>query len=185
MEQLCSHWTDFHEIWYLGIFRKSIEKFEVHYYMTRVTDSLHADKYTFWIISRSPLLRMRTVSDKSCRGNQNTYFMFEPPPPPENHAVYEIMWKNILEPGGPQMTIWRMRLECWIYETTNTHRLINTYCFSTPTKVARNCHSVNVKRTLPVFIILDSFRMVIPFSRAIYMSAFILLVFSVRLISHA
>jgi len=23
MEQLGSHWTDFHEIWYLGIFRKS------------------------------------------------------------------------------------------------------------------------------------------------------------------
>jgi len=26
MEQLGSHWTDFHEIWYLCMFRKSIEK---------------------------------------------------------------------------------------------------------------------------------------------------------------
>jgi hypothetical protein len=25
MEQLCSHWTDFHEICYLGMFRKSVE----------------------------------------------------------------------------------------------------------------------------------------------------------------
>jgi hypothetical protein len=25
MGQLCSHWTDFHEIWYLNIFRKSVE----------------------------------------------------------------------------------------------------------------------------------------------------------------
>ena len=25
-ERLGSHWTDFHEIWYLGIFRKSAEK---------------------------------------------------------------------------------------------------------------------------------------------------------------
>jgi hypothetical protein len=26
MEQLGSHWTDFHEIWYLRIFRKSVGK---------------------------------------------------------------------------------------------------------------------------------------------------------------
>jgi len=25
-EQLCSHWTDFHEIWHLNIFRKSVPK---------------------------------------------------------------------------------------------------------------------------------------------------------------
>ena len=24
----------------------------------------------------------------------------------ENRAVYEIMWKNIVEPGGPQMPLW-------------------------------------------------------------------------------
>jgi hypothetical protein len=29
MEQLGFHWTDFHEIWYLGIFRKSVEKIKV------------------------------------------------------------------------------------------------------------------------------------------------------------
>jgi len=28
------------------------------------------------IVSRSVLLRMRTVSDKNCRGNQNTHFIF-------------------------------------------------------------------------------------------------------------
>ena len=27
-EQLGSHWTDFHEIWYLSIFRKSVEKIQ-------------------------------------------------------------------------------------------------------------------------------------------------------------
>jgi hypothetical protein len=32
------------------------------------------------------------------------------PPPPENPAVYEIMWKNVVEPGRRQMTIWRMRV---------------------------------------------------------------------------
>ena len=29
MEQLGPHWTDFHEIWYLTIFRKSVEKIQV------------------------------------------------------------------------------------------------------------------------------------------------------------
>jgi hypothetical protein len=29
MEQLDSHWTDFYEIWYVGFFRKSVEKIQV------------------------------------------------------------------------------------------------------------------------------------------------------------
>jgi hypothetical protein len=29
MEQLGLHWTDFHEIWYLTIFRRSVEKIQV------------------------------------------------------------------------------------------------------------------------------------------------------------
>jgi len=29
MEKLGSHWTDFHEIWYLCMFRKSVEKIRV------------------------------------------------------------------------------------------------------------------------------------------------------------
>jgi hypothetical protein len=31
------------------------------------------------------------------------------------------MWKNIVEPGRPQITIWRMLMACWIPKTTNTH----------------------------------------------------------------
>ena len=30
------------------------------------------------------------------------------------------MWTNILEAGRPQMTIWRMRISCWIPKATNT-----------------------------------------------------------------
>jgi len=29
MQQLGSHWTDFHEIWYLIIFRTTVEKIQV------------------------------------------------------------------------------------------------------------------------------------------------------------
>jgi hypothetical protein len=38
---------------------------------------------------------------------------------PENRAVYEIMWKNTVERGRPQLTIWRMRIACWIPKATN------------------------------------------------------------------
>jgi len=38
-----------------------------------------------------------------------------------NRAVYEIKWKNTVEWGRPQMTIWRMRIACWIPNITNTH----------------------------------------------------------------
>jgi hypothetical protein len=90
------------------------------------------------IISRSFILRMRNISDKSCREIQNSYFVFSKNYF-ENLAVYEIMWKNILERGRQQMTIWRMRIACWIPKATNTHIqvFLNNYRFSTETMVAR------------------------------------------------
>jgi len=39
----------------------------------------------------------------------------------ENHAVYEIIWKNVVERGRSQITIWRMRIVCWIHKAINTH----------------------------------------------------------------
>jgi hypothetical protein len=38
----------------------------------------------------------------------------------ENRGVYKIMWKNTVEPDRPQMTIWQMRIACWIPKATNT-----------------------------------------------------------------
>jgi len=69
---------------------------------------------------RSVLLRMRNVSGKSCKENQNTCFMinfffFE------NRSVYEIMWKNTVQSGRPQVTTRRMRIVCGIPLATNTH----------------------------------------------------------------
>jgi len=49
------------------------------------------------IISRSVLLRMRNVADRS-RENQNIHFMIF-------SIVYEIMWKNIAGSDRPQTTI--------------------------------------------------------------------------------
>jgi len=34
--------------------------------------------------------------------------------------LIEVMWRNIVERYILQMTIWRMRIACWISEATNT-----------------------------------------------------------------
>jgi len=39
----------------------------------------------------------------------------------ESHAVYDKMWKNMVERGRPHGTIWRMRIACWIPKATDTH----------------------------------------------------------------
>jgi hypothetical protein len=65
--------------------------------------TLQEDLCTF-MISRSILLKMINVSDKCYRENQNTIFcsinFFS-----ENRAIYEMMWKNMVETDVPQMTI--------------------------------------------------------------------------------
>jgi hypothetical protein len=90
-----------------------------HWDTTRIAGNLHEGLTTF-IIPRRVLMRMRNVSDKICGQNQNTYFVFSNVSV-ENRAVYEIMWKNVLELGGPQMTIWRTDIACSIPKATNTH----------------------------------------------------------------
>jgi len=51
-------------------------KFKFYYNLTRIIGTLHEGQYIFLIISYLFLLRMRNSSDKNCRENQNTHFMF-------------------------------------------------------------------------------------------------------------
>jgi len=88
--------------------------------VTRITSALHEEQYTFFIIPRSLLLGMRNVSEKCCRENKNTHFIFSKFFF-ENGTVYELMWKNIVQPDMQQMTVWHMRIACWIPKATNTH----------------------------------------------------------------
>jgi hypothetical protein len=44
------------------------------------------------------------ISDKSCIEHHNTYFTFSNFFS-ENHAVYETMWKNMVQLDRPQMII--------------------------------------------------------------------------------
>ena len=85
---------------------------------------------------------MRDVSDKSCREKQNTFcvqefFVFVSPPQKKKCAVYEMMWKNVVELDRPQITVWHMCIACWISKATNTSfEYVILFCFSMATMVA-------------------------------------------------
>jgi hypothetical protein len=93
-------------------------KCKFHSNLTRIMGTVHGNQYTFLIISCSFLLRLRNVSDEFCRDNQNTHFIssnfFG------NPAVCEVMWKNIVEPERPQMTVRRICISRCIPKATNT-----------------------------------------------------------------
>jgi len=78
------------DIWIF--FENPSRKFKFVENLTRITDILREDQYTFMVMSHSILFRMRNVSDKkkSCRENKNkhcvlnkVFFL--------NRAVYEVM----------------------------------------------------------------------------------------------
>ena len=64
---------------------------------------------------------MRNVSDKICTKNLNAQCMLNNVIFFLNRAIYELMWKNIVEPDRPQMTIWLMQITCWTPKATSTH----------------------------------------------------------------
>ena len=79
--------------------------------------TLH-DQYTYLIISHLLCLRMGNAADKFVEKLKTdmmlcTKFFF-------NRVIYDIMWKNIVEPGRPQITIWHMHIACQIPKAKNT-----------------------------------------------------------------
>ena len=57
-----------------AVFGNLSRKFVFHYNFTRVTFTVHEDVYTFVVMSRSVLIRMRNILDRSRRENKNTRF---------------------------------------------------------------------------------------------------------------
>jgi len=111
MEQLGSHWRDFDENWYLSIFRQSFVKIQSDMKTYVYLGQYLAQLFLEWEMFQTEVLEnIKTHFAFSA----NYYFL-------ENHTVYEIKWKNIVEPGRPQMTIWRIRIACWISKATKTH----------------------------------------------------------------
>ena len=81
--------------------------------------TLHEDQYIFLshlahFFLEWEIFQIKVVEKIKTRILCSVTFFFE------NHAVYEMMWKNTVERGRLQMTIWRMRLACWIPKATNT-----------------------------------------------------------------
>ena len=148
MERLSSYSTDSREIWYLNNFRKFVEKFKFHENLTRITRTSIKDLFKFMIISRWIILKMRNVSDKICRENQNTHFVF-----------YKFflkscrVWDDVEKYFSARRTaddnITRpTRVQCWITRAANTLGICNIYCFSTSIMVARTHLNVKLIRCL-------------------------------------
>jgi hypothetical protein len=68
MEQLGSKWTDFQEIWYRSIFRKSVEKIQGSLKYDKNNGYITCKQIHILIITHSVLTRMRNVSDKIVEG---------------------------------------------------------------------------------------------------------------------
>ena len=86
MQQLCSHWTDFHGNRYLGIFRKSVEKILGSSKLTRITDTLRDDLCTFMTISCWIILRMKMFQTNVIVAIK-TYISFSISPPHPSKIV--------------------------------------------------------------------------------------------------
>jgi hypothetical protein len=69
--------------------KKLSRKFKLHCYLTWITSTLSEDQRTFMITSRWIPLRMRNVSDKSCRENHNTLFKANNPIPLKSCSLRE------------------------------------------------------------------------------------------------
>jgi len=76
-------------------FSKTINFIQVSFISDKIMGNLHEHICEFVIISHLNLLRMRNVSDKSCRENHDSNFVFKSSVS-ENCAVYETVWKNAI-----------------------------------------------------------------------------------------
>jgi hypothetical protein len=87
---------------------------------------------------------MRNISERICRENQNTHFIFNNFFFFENRAFYGIMWKNIVEPAGHRLQYGACALHDGYLRLQTNSQNIDTYCFSTAEMVTRARLSVTL-----------------------------------------
>jgi len=110
-KKLGSYRTDFCEIWYLSIFRKSVEKNQFCSNLTRKTGTFHVDLCTF--TSPWSLHTMRNVSDrivKKVKTHVSCLITFSP------RKSYRL-WDNVegystARQATDANLIWRMHIAC-------------------------------------------------------------------------
>jgi len=100
-------------------------------------------------ISCLALLRMRNVSEKSCREDQNTHFMF-------NIFLLKLccLWDNVENCGTRHATdgntIWHMCIACWITKAIDTRwKYVILICFAMATVVTWTHISIMFIHNLP------------------------------------
>jgi len=119
MGQLGCHWTDCQEnlclIFFTKIFRENL-----NFTKSDKNGTLHEDLSTF-MICRSHLLRMRNISDKSCKENQNTHFIFNNLfSPRKSCRLWDNVGKYTVVPAGTDDSM-SHALSCWRTKATSTH----------------------------------------------------------------
>jgi len=127
-----------------SIYRKPVEKIQVPFKTDK--NNLKEGPCTLLIISRLIPLRMRNVADRSCRGDQNTHFVFNNFFFPPRSAVYKIMvekYCTVRQATDGTMAQALYMLDNYCY-THTLFTMCNTYCFSTTTKVSRTRLSVTL-----------------------------------------
>ena len=124
-EHLGSHWTDFNENLCLNIFFKLSRKFKFHENRTRITSILRTYQNTFLIYLAHFILEWKMLLAKvveKAEGHNVCLITF--------FLKWCRLWgkvKNIVERDRPQMTIWCMRIACWINKATHTHTHTHTH----------------------------------------------------------
>ena len=111
--------------------KKLSKKFNLDWYVTRMTCTLREDFWIFVIISLQIFLRMRNISWKICLENHVSCAIMSPPPLHEHGAINEIMWENMLEADRARY-VSRIRRMCsawWISKASDTH---SEYVILTP-----------------------------------------------------
>jgi len=139
--------------WNLKIFFENLSRnCKFHSNMTKITGTLHEDVCAFMIVYRWNLLIMRNVSDKSCRENKNTHFVFS------NFLSFFLscrLWDNVEKYGttgqaaGDNKTRW-MRFACRTPKQQHRHNLLilNACCLST----TKNCYANVPQRYVHTYI---------------------------------
>jgi len=107
-KQLSSQWTDFHEIGYLGIFRKSVEKIQV---------SLKFDKNNEYF-NCTPMYIYDNISLSSFKNNKSF----------KNKLYMKscLLWGNVENCGTARQAthdqiVRHICFACWITKAKNTH----------------------------------------------------------------
>ena len=157
MEQLVSHCTDFHIIWYLSIFRKTIKKIQV----SLKSDTING--YFTWkpiyIFLSYPaqffleweMLRTKVVEEIKTRILCSLTFFLKSCPFLGNVEKY---WRA--GQATVDSSVWRVGIACWVTKATHTHTHTEyIILFAFPLLVARTRLHVAFIRALPVLILLS------------------------------